>query len=102
MLKICLLPFEIVLFLCYLFLNPFYVFFSVSVRHRNRYIYPSQRIACCSIHSDAKLKDPFSLVQNDLQNLYEDIKKVRSYSVFMDFRVVLGLHSLCLATSFLK
>ncbi|KAI7792485.1 decaprenyl-diphosphate synthase subunit 1 [Triplophysa rosa] len=45
------------------------------IRHRNRYLYPSQRVPCCSIHSDAKLKDPFSLVQNDLQNLYEDIKK---------------------------
>ncbi|KAA0704951.1 Decaprenyl-diphosphate synthase subunit 1 [Triplophysa tibetana] len=45
------------------------------IRHRNRYPYPSQRITCCSIHSDAKLKDPFSLVQNDLQSLYEDIKK---------------------------
>ncbi|XP_055037774.2 all trans-polyprenyl-diphosphate synthase PDSS1 [Misgurnus anguillicaudatus] len=42
---------------------------------RYRHLYPTQRICCCSIHSDAKLKDPFSLAQNDLQNLYEDIKK---------------------------
>uniref|UniRef100_A0A671RL55 All trans-polyprenyl-diphosphate synthase PDSS1 n=1 Tax=Sinocyclocheilus anshuiensis TaxID=1608454 RepID=A0A671RL55_9TELE len=31
---------------------------------------------CCSICSDAKLKDPFSLAQKDLQNVYEDIKKL--------------------------
>ncbi|XP_017560958.1 decaprenyl-diphosphate synthase subunit 1 [Pygocentrus nattereri] len=45
-------------------------------RYRNRFLYPTPRICCCRIHSDTKLKDPFSLVQKDLQNLYEDIKKL--------------------------
>ncbi|XP_064410769.1 decaprenyl-diphosphate synthase subunit 1 isoform X2 [Latimeria chalumnae] len=33
--------------------------------------------ACCYslVHSDEKLKDPFKLAQNDLKNLYDDIKK---------------------------
>ncbi|RXN11887.1 decaprenyl-diphosphate synthase subunit 1-like protein [Labeo rohita] len=43
-------------------------------RHRNRCLYTTPQV-CCSIRSDAKLKDPFSLAQKDLQNLYEDIKK---------------------------
>ncbi|XP_067234624.1 decaprenyl-diphosphate synthase subunit 1 isoform X1 [Chanodichthys erythropterus] len=46
----------------------------IFARHRYRYLYSSPRV-CCSIHSDAKLKDPFSLAQKDLQDLYEDIKK---------------------------
>ncbi|GAA6078159.1 decaprenyl-diphosphate synthase subunit 1, partial [Tachysurus ichikawai] len=40
-----------------------------------RFLYPSPRGCCCRIHSDAKLKDPFSLAHEDLKNLYEDIKK---------------------------
>uniref|UniRef100_A0A672K2J1 Prenyl (decaprenyl) diphosphate synthase, subunit 1 n=1 Tax=Sinocyclocheilus grahami TaxID=75366 RepID=A0A672K2J1_SINGR len=44
-------------------------------RHRNRCLYTTPRV-CCSIRSDAKLKDPFSLAQKDLQNVYEDIKKL--------------------------
>lgn len=33
--------------------------------------------ACCcrTIHSDAKLKDPFTLAQRDLKSLYDDIRK---------------------------
>uniref|UniRef100_A0A673L035 All trans-polyprenyl-diphosphate synthase PDSS1 n=1 Tax=Sinocyclocheilus rhinocerous TaxID=307959 RepID=A0A673L035_9TELE len=38
-------------------------------RHRNRCLYTTPRV-CCSIRSDAKLKDPFSLAQKDLQNFY--------------------------------
>lgn len=30
-----------------------------------------------SLHSDAKLKDPFTLAQKDLKSLYDDIRKVR-------------------------
>ncbi|KAK2854492.1 hypothetical protein Q7C36_006361 [Tachysurus vachellii] len=40
-----------------------------------RFLYPSPRSCCCRIHSDTKLKDPFSLAHEDLKNLYEDIKK---------------------------
>ncbi|XP_026093323.1 all trans-polyprenyl-diphosphate synthase PDSS1 isoform X1 [Carassius auratus] len=43
-------------------------------RHRDRCLYTTPRVGC-SICNDAKLKDPFSLAQKDLQNLYEDIKK---------------------------
>ncbi|KAK7118082.1 hypothetical protein R3I94_021809 [Phoxinus phoxinus] len=46
----------------------------ILARHRFRCLYSTPRV-CCSIHSDAKLKDPFSLAQKDLQDLYEDIKK---------------------------
>ncbi|CAM4721210.1 unnamed protein product [Leuciscus chuanchicus] len=46
----------------------------ILARHRYRCLYSTPRV-CCSIHSDAKLKDPFSLAQKDLQDLYEDIKK---------------------------
>lgn len=28
------------------------------------------------LHSDAKLKDPFTLAQRDLKSLYDDIRKV--------------------------
>ncbi|XP_056306571.1 decaprenyl-diphosphate synthase subunit 1 isoform X1 [Danio aesculapii] len=42
-------------------------------RHRCKYLYSTP--ASCSLHSDAKLKDPFSLVQKDLQNIYDDIKQ---------------------------
>ncbi|KAF6720553.1 Decaprenyl-diphosphate synthase subunit 1 [Oryzias melastigma] len=34
-----------------------------------------QPLCCRSTHSDAKLKDPFSLAQKDLTTLYDDIKK---------------------------
>ncbi|XP_051970116.1 all trans-polyprenyl-diphosphate synthase PDSS1-like [Xyrauchen texanus] len=51
-------------------------------RHSNRHLYPTQRLCCCSIHSDTKFKDPFSLAQKDLQNLYEDIKKELFVSKF--------------------
>ncbi|MFT7809578.1 decaprenyl-diphosphate synthase subunit 1 isoform X1 [Arapaima gigas] len=41
-----------------------------------RLLRPAPR-ACrySAVHSDAKLKDPFSLAQKDLKNLYDDIKK---------------------------
>ncbi|XP_072534789.1 all trans-polyprenyl-diphosphate synthase PDSS1 isoform X1 [Salminus brasiliensis] len=48
---------------------------SALIRYRNRFLYPTPRICCCRIHSDVKLKDPFSLAHKDLKNLYEDIKK---------------------------
>ncbi|KAF4087769.1 hypothetical protein AMELA_G00074420 [Ameiurus melas] len=46
-------------------------------RYRSGVLYPTaaRTRSCCRIHSDAKLKDPFSLAQEDLNNLYEDIKK---------------------------
>ncbi|XP_051737408.1 decaprenyl-diphosphate synthase subunit 1 isoform X2 [Ctenopharyngodon idella] len=47
----------------------------ILARHRYRYLYSTSRV-CCGVHSDAKLKDPFSLAQKDLQDLYEDIKKL--------------------------
>ncbi|XP_074549051.1 all trans-polyprenyl-diphosphate synthase PDSS1 [Halichoeres trimaculatus] len=36
-----------------------------------------QLTSCCcrKLHSDAKLKDPFTLAQRDLKSLYEDIRK---------------------------
>ncbi|XP_035387059.1 decaprenyl-diphosphate synthase subunit 1 isoform X2 [Electrophorus electricus] len=43
-------------------------------RYRNSF-YSAPRVCCCRTHSDAKLKDPFSLAQKDLIHLYEDIKK---------------------------
>ncbi|XP_056105857.1 all trans-polyprenyl-diphosphate synthase PDSS1-like isoform X2 [Rhinichthys klamathensis goyatoka] len=47
----------------------------ILARHSSRCLFSTPRV-CCSIHSDAKLKDPFSLAQKDLQDLYEDIKKL--------------------------
>ncbi|XP_058257698.1 decaprenyl-diphosphate synthase subunit 1 isoform X2 [Hemibagrus wyckioides] len=50
---------------------------SAFTGYRSRYLSPvSRSCCCCRIHSDAKLKDPFSLAQEDLTNLYEDIKKL--------------------------
>ncbi|KAK3572264.1 hypothetical protein QTP86_029532 [Hemibagrus guttatus] len=49
---------------------------STFTWYRNRFLSPVPRsCCCCRIHSDAKLKDPFSLAQEDLKHLYEDIKK---------------------------
>ncbi|XP_053090782.1 decaprenyl-diphosphate synthase subunit 1 isoform X1 [Pangasianodon hypophthalmus] len=48
---------------------------STFTRFRSGFLHPAARSCCCRIHSDAKLKDPFSLAQEDLKNLYEDIKK---------------------------
>uniref|UniRef100_A0A8C2AQS1 All trans-polyprenyl-diphosphate synthase PDSS1 n=1 Tax=Cyprinus carpio TaxID=7962 RepID=A0A8C2AQS1_CYPCA len=48
---------------------------TTITRCRNRCVYTTPPV-CCSICSDAKLKDPFSLAQKDLQNLYEEIKKL--------------------------
>ncbi|XP_053090788.1 decaprenyl-diphosphate synthase subunit 1 isoform X2 [Pangasianodon hypophthalmus] len=49
---------------------------STFTRFRSGFLHPAARSCCCRIHSDAKLKDPFSLAQEDLKNLYEDIKKL--------------------------
>ncbi|XP_061777609.1 decaprenyl-diphosphate synthase subunit 1 isoform X1 [Nerophis ophidion] len=46
---------------------------SSLARHKPRLLYPS--CSCRNIHSDAKLKDPFTLAQKDLASLYDDIKK---------------------------
>uniref|UniRef100_A0A4W6DWE5 All trans-polyprenyl-diphosphate synthase PDSS1 n=2 Tax=Lates calcarifer TaxID=8187 RepID=A0A4W6DWE5_LATCA len=44
--------------------------------HKSRLLYPTLHSCCCkTIHSDAKLKDPFTLAQKDLTSLYDDIKK---------------------------
>ncbi|XP_038852892.1 all trans-polyprenyl-diphosphate synthase PDSS1-like isoform X1 [Salvelinus namaycush] len=50
--------------------------YILTSRHKSRLLYPTPK-PCCSkgIHSDAKLKDPFSLAQKDLNHLYDDIKK---------------------------
>ncbi|MCJ8729033.1 hypothetical protein PDJAM_G00011150 [Pangasius djambal] len=48
---------------------------STFTRFRSGFLHPVAQSCCCTIHSDAKLKDPFSLAQEDLKNLYEDIKK---------------------------
>ncbi|CAL8401675.1 all trans-polyprenyl-diphosphate synthase PDSS1 isoform X1 [Gadus morhua] len=45
-------------------------------RHKPRKLWPASQLRCCKkIHSDTKLKDPFSLAQKDLAHLYDDIKK---------------------------
>lgn len=57
------------------------VFFS---RHKSWLLYPTLQF--CSLrraHSDAKLKDPFSLAQKDLTSLYDDIKKVRFFIKYL-------------------
>ncbi|XP_047014517.1 decaprenyl-diphosphate synthase subunit 1 isoform X3 [Ictalurus punctatus] len=50
---------------------------SAFTRYRSGVLYPTaaRTCSCRRVHSDAKLKDPFSLAQEDLKNLYEDIKK---------------------------
>ncbi|XP_042254902.1 decaprenyl-diphosphate synthase subunit 1 [Thunnus albacares] len=51
-------------------------FTSSLIRHKSRLLYPALQSCCCrKIHSDAKLKDPFTLAQKDLTSLYDDIKK---------------------------
>uniref|UniRef100_A0A8C5HH07 All trans-polyprenyl-diphosphate synthase PDSS1 n=1 Tax=Gouania willdenowi TaxID=441366 RepID=A0A8C5HH07_GOUWI len=41
-----------------------------------RTLRPTHQTCCCrGTHSDAKLKDPFTLAQRDLTSLYDDIKK---------------------------
>nr|XP_019958751.1 PREDICTED: decaprenyl-diphosphate synthase subunit 1 [Paralichthys olivaceus] len=51
-------------------------FTSSLNRHKSRLLCPTLHL-CCSrtIHSDAKVKDPFTLAQKDLTSLYDDIKK---------------------------
>uniref|UniRef100_A0A8K9V3P5 All trans-polyprenyl-diphosphate synthase PDSS1 n=1 Tax=Oncorhynchus mykiss TaxID=8022 RepID=A0A8K9V3P5_ONCMY len=50
--------------------------YILTSRHKSRLLYPTQKPCCCKrIHSDAKLKDPFTLAQKDLNHLYDDIKK---------------------------
>ncbi|XP_015209486.2 all trans-polyprenyl-diphosphate synthase PDSS1 [Lepisosteus oculatus] len=49
---------------------------SVWWRCNFRSLYTTENPRCCNrLHSDANLKDPFPLVQKDLKNLYDDIKK---------------------------
>ncbi|XP_078136925.1 all trans-polyprenyl-diphosphate synthase PDSS1 isoform X2 [Sander vitreus] len=52
--------------------------FTTSLtRHKSRLLNPTLQPRCCrkTVHSDAKLKDPFTLAQKDLTNLYDDIRK---------------------------
>ncbi|XP_047424205.1 decaprenyl-diphosphate synthase subunit 1 [Mugil cephalus] len=51
--------------------------FNLSLTsHNSRLLYPTLQSCCCrTTHSDAKLKDPFTLAQKDLTSLYDDIKK---------------------------
>lgn len=54
-----------------------YTFCSALCRHTSRFPCPAPRpCSCRRSHSDAKLKDPFTLAQKDLTSLYDDIKKV--------------------------
>nr|XP_020489273.1 decaprenyl-diphosphate synthase subunit 1 isoform X1 [Labrus bergylta] len=49
---------------------------SSVTRHKPRLLDPKLQTCCCrKIHSDAKLKDPFTLAQKDLKSLYDDIRK---------------------------
>ncbi|XP_071397938.1 all trans-polyprenyl-diphosphate synthase PDSS1 [Centroberyx affinis] len=51
-------------------------FSSSFTRHKSRLLFPTPQLCCCRrIHSDAKLKDPFTLAQKDLTHLYDDIRK---------------------------
>uniref|UniRef100_UPI0037E82613 all trans-polyprenyl-diphosphate synthase PDSS1 n=1 Tax=Semicossyphus pulcher TaxID=241346 RepID=UPI0037E82613 len=51
-------------------------FTSAIIRHKSRLLDPKLQSCCCrQIHSDAKLKDPFTLAQKDLKSLYDDIRK---------------------------
>ncbi|XP_037549706.1 decaprenyl-diphosphate synthase subunit 1 [Nematolebias whitei] len=55
-----------------LHLNP-----SVISRHSSWLPPPTLQCCCCrATHSDAKLKDPFTLAQKDLTSLYDDIKEL--------------------------
>ncbi|XP_041824949.1 decaprenyl-diphosphate synthase subunit 1 [Melanotaenia boesemani] len=46
------------------------------IRHTSPLQHPRLQSCCCRrTHSDAKLKDPFTLAQKDLMSLYDDIKK---------------------------
>ncbi|CAK6968562.1 decaprenyl-diphosphate synthase subunit 1 isoform X1 [Scomber scombrus] len=58
-------------------LNPnTFNFTSSLIRHKSQLLYPKLQSCCCrKVHSDAKLKDPFTLAQKDLTSLYDDIKK---------------------------
>uniref|UniRef100_A0A8C4ZRK3 Prenyl (decaprenyl) diphosphate synthase, subunit 1 n=1 Tax=Gadus morhua TaxID=8049 RepID=A0A8C4ZRK3_GADMO len=54
-------------------LSNYAVFSTLSPRGK---LWPASQLRCCKkIHSDTKLKDPFSLAQKDLAHLYDDIKK---------------------------
>ncbi|XP_041817661.1 decaprenyl-diphosphate synthase subunit 1 [Chelmon rostratus] len=49
---------------------------STLTRHRSGLLDPtSQSCFCRKVHSDAKLKDPFTLAQRDLKCFYDDIRK---------------------------
>ncbi|KAM4606294.1 all trans-polyprenyl-diphosphate synthase PDSS1 isoform 2-T2 [Polymixia lowei] len=52
------------------------IFISSRTRDKSRWVYPAPHFCCRKkIHSDAKLKDPFTLAQKDLTHLYDDIRK---------------------------
>ncbi|XP_010751066.3 all trans-polyprenyl-diphosphate synthase PDSS1 isoform X1 [Larimichthys crocea] len=58
-------------------INPNTLNFTSSLtRHKSRLLVHTIP-SCCyrTIHSDAKPKDPFTLAQNDLKSLYDDIRK---------------------------
>ncbi|KAJ8272613.1 hypothetical protein GJAV_G00091290 [Gymnothorax javanicus] len=49
---------------------------STLLSHNYRYLNTTKNTCCFrKFHSDAKAKDPFSLAQKDLYNLYDDIKR---------------------------
>ncbi|KAJ8337055.1 hypothetical protein SKAU_G00382750 [Synaphobranchus kaupii] len=49
---------------------------STLLRHSYRSMNTTQNVGCLKkLHSDAKAKDPFTLAQKDLSNLYDDIRK---------------------------
>uniref|UniRef100_A0A3P8XRZ8 All trans-polyprenyl-diphosphate synthase PDSS1 n=1 Tax=Esox lucius TaxID=8010 RepID=A0A3P8XRZ8_ESOLU len=49
---------------------------SLFTRYRTKLLYQTPKLCSCKrTHSDAKLIDPFSMAQNDLNHLYDDIKK---------------------------
>ncbi|XP_035509307.1 decaprenyl-diphosphate synthase subunit 1 [Morone saxatilis] len=51
-------------------------FTSSLTRHKFRLLDPTLQSCCCrKIHSDAKLMDPFTLANKDLQSLFDDIRK---------------------------
>ncbi|AWP21041.1 putative decaprenyl-diphosphate synthase subunit 1 [Scophthalmus maximus] len=51
-------------------------FTSLLNRHKSRSLCPALQPRCCrTIHSDAKVEDPFTLAQKDLTSLYDDIRK---------------------------
>lgn len=52
--------------------------------------------SCRNLHSDAKLKDPFTLAQKDLKSLYDDIRKVCLQDPVAPLHGSLVVYFLCL------